>query len=408
MRSSRSSCSRARDPRAGSALLMVAFLVVGLAGIALSLATLTGSGYVENRESRENLRAFELAESGINEAWATLQEKGEDALVDEFAQPRSFGPDEVDVAVTLGKDDPTIASNRLLIKATATDGTTPVSTQAMVYRVPNGAYRYGIFGDTHVTLESNAYIDSYDSSTGPYDPDAFGGLADVGSNGDIELNANVEVNGGVAPGPGGVVDDSAPQTNVTGVMAPAEETFDIPRLEVPDLPTLPPLNIRGPARLGPGDLHFSRLTVQGGGRLRVQGPATLVLDDLTLASNSSLVLDASTGPITVHCTGDVDLNSNSTLNTIADRARDVIMNVAWDPTDRDHELVLASNADFQGVLIAPESDVVLNSNFVVYGGVMAGSVTMESNARVHFDEDLLYDPGVPIEYAIVSWRRATP
>ena len=69
---------------------------------------------------------------------------------------------------------------------------------------------WGAFGDESMLMDSNAMVDSYDSSLGTYasqatngtDPDHYAGESgNVGSNGNIDLLANTVVHGNATPGP---------------------------------------------------------------------------------------------------------------------------------------------------------------------------------------------------------------
>jgi hypothetical protein len=64
-----------------------------------------------------------------------------------------------------------------------------------------------------------------------------------------------------------------------------------------------------------------------------------------------------------------------------------------------------SNSKIWGVVYAPNARVVLDSNFELYGSLMARSLDIDSNATFHFDEALVdaTASGVPV-YETVCWR----
>lgn len=385
-------------------MIMVVLLVISLAGISLAMVSLTGSGYLEGRGARESMRAFQLSEAGLSQAWAVLEELEEDELVLACAAPLDFGPDSVDVQVTLGSVDPTLRFDRLMISASSSDSMRSSTNTMLIGKVPNGNFRFAIFGETEVVLESNALVDSYNSITGPYDSSEPGELADVGSNGDIELNANIDIYGNVIAGPTGIIDEAAPGINVDGDLSTADAPFTADPIPVPLIVSSGPQTVGGALTIGPGDIHYSSLLVQGGGALTIIGPARIVLDDLEVLANALVNIDATGGAVEIHCLGDVELRSNSDIVTTSNRALDILFNVAWDPfLASTYNFDLSSNSAFEGVIFAPESDVVLSSNFEIFGAIYADTMTLESNAQVHFDENLLFDDGVPVEYTRVSW-----
>lgn len=392
----------------GSAMVMVVLLLISLAGISLAMASMSGSGFLESRGARQSMRSFQLAEAGLSESWAILELYEEDALALACADPLSIGPDQVEVTVTLGATSPVLAYDRIMLSARSEDGTHTSVNVMTIGKQPNGQFRYALFGDEEIVIDSNALVDSYNSLLGPYDPDSPGDLADVGSNGDIELKSNVEVYGNVIAGPTGVIEEAASGSSVSREISNATELVALDPIAVPSIVSSGPLTVSSSMTVGPGDIHFDSLLVQGGGELNIVGPARLVLDDLEVLSNASINIDALAGKVEIHCLGDVLLKSNSEVVTSSNQARDILLNVAWDPDlAEDFEFDLSSNSQFEGLIYAPESEVILNSNFEVFGAIYAESLVLESNARVHFDERLLFDDGVPVEYFPVSWTTAS-
>ncbi|MEW6071146.1 MAG: hypothetical protein AB1726_00945 [Planctomycetota bacterium] len=399
--------TRSRNPRSGTGLVLVLVILtlLVLGGPATALVSMTGSGYLEQRQSRDEMRAFYVAEAGLNEALAMLRENGIDSLA-AYADPVPYGQGTFAVAVTDGVDDPVLRFDRISLDSVGTEGRESSRVLLIARRVPNGTNLHGIFGADGVSVESNAYLDSFHSMYGPYDPDA-GNVSEycsVGSNSDITIAANVEIHGDVTPGPGGILDDDAPQTLITGSTEPAEELVDMPAIDVPVIASTGSRTIGAPAVFAPGDYHLDSLTINGGGALLVRGPARLVLDSVTVNSNSSLVVDATGGPVEIYATGDFDLRSNSVFRSLSDRARDVALFITTDTSLPGTTVALNSNSDFVGTIYAPSASLTIESNFRIFGAVKADSVVVASNAQVHFDEDLLFDDFDGAEIERVSWR----
>jgi hypothetical protein len=227
----------------------------------------------------------------------------------------------------------------------------------------------------------------------------------VGSNQDIELSANAEIYGDATPGPSGVLVDGAPETYVYGATSAAQDAVVLSPVVVPTIKATAPLTVSGKKSFGPGAVHYKAVTVKAGGNLKLIGPATIVIDDLSLLSNSNLLIDATGGPVEIYGTGDFELNSNSTVTTLSDQAKDISLYLTGDTDAKPAPLIsFKSNSEFTGTIYAPEADIALSSNFEVFGAVMAESVKLESNASVHFDEDLMYLDGVEPDYEQLSWR----
>jgi len=279
-------------------------------------------------------------------------------------------------------------------------------------REPTGFFQYAAFGAEGVRLDSNAFIDSYDSTFGDYASQVgVDGYAlqngNVGSNADIVMRSNTEVHGDVTPGPGFVVDDSAPRTYISGSTEAAEEPFPMPPIEVPVIPSSGVLNTGSDLVLGPGEVHYDALLMQGGTTLTILGPATVVFDRFGMRSGAEMIFDAANGPIELHGTSDFVLESNTDMVTISDSAVDVTIflsgnNMTGGRRDR---IELSSNADFIGAIYAPNVFYSLQSNFVIFGSIICGALDLSSNGVIHFDEALLYaGDGDSTDYLPTLWR----
>ena len=181
----------------------------------------------------------------------------------------------------------------------------------------------------------------------------------------------------------------------------------MPPIEVPVIPSSGVLRSAGDLVLGPGEIHYDALLMEGGTRLTILGPATVVFDRFGMRSGAEIIFDAQNGPIELHGTGDFVLESNTDMVTLSDSAVDVTIflsgnNMAGGRRDR---VELSSNADFVGAIYAPNILYRLGSNFVVYGSIICGALDLSSNGEIHFDEALLYaGDGDSTDYLPTLWR----
>jgi hypothetical protein len=385
-------------------VIAVLFVFV-LAGMAASLATFGGTIHKEHKAAREEVKSFYCAEAALNEAYAHLVEVGEADLL-ALAYPRTVDTSTYAVTTTLGWVDPDLRLDRIRLRAAGSAGGAPEGVELMVYKVPTGFYRWAAFGDRWVQLNSNSLIDSYDSKDGPY-PEKVAWVNDfgnVGSNGDIMMDSNTQVYGDTVAGPTGITDDSASGTLIYGELSNAAVPEMMDPIAIPPIGSMGAYNVAGAQTLPSGDYHFT--SVEIGGSLLVQGPARIVVDDLTLRSNAKWVIDATNGPVEIYGTGDFDLRSNSVMTSVAQRSRDVsVFLTGQNLVAPEDTIALDSNSDFTGTIYAPNADLKLDSNFSVFGAIRAGAIELSSNSHLHFDEDLLYDPNIPPVYERVSWRR---
>ena len=109
-------------------------------------------------------------------------------------------------------------------------------------------------------------------------------------------------------------------------------------------------------------------------------------------------------PIEFYTSGTFKVASNSTIVTTNKSAPDATLFFTGGPGQT---VDLRSNSEFYGSIYAPDADVIVNSNFEVFGAVVADSITLDSNCKIHYDEALRNDPtlGDP-RYVAGGWSRA--
>jgi hypothetical protein len=400
-------CSHRRrwTGRSGSALIVAVLFMLVLGGMAASLVAMNGAFHKEHQRSREATLAFYLAEAGLNEAYASLVTVG-DVATKTIVYPKTLGQGTYSVEQLYGQDDDTVIRlDRVRLRSVGDGGEGPVGVELMTWKVPTGSFRWGIFGDQWVDIDSNSLVDSFNSNDGPYDPTAANDFCNVGSNGSINVDANSTIQGDAMVGPTGTLDDSDPGVTIAGETGMLSTPEPMPAIVVPSIASTGPLIVNGAMTLPSGDRHYSTLTVNGGGTLTVMGPARLVLDSAVIKSNSTWIIDATNGPVEIYATGTFDLRSNSSITTIAQQARDISVNItSSNLTPPASTIAFNSNSLFTGTIYAPNALVTLAANFQLYGAVKAEQVQIASNSQLHFDEDLLYDPNVPQVYERLAWR----
>jgi len=392
-------------PDSGSVLVLSMLMLLALGGLTATLAMLNLRLHKEHERAREDLRAFCVAEAGLNEAYAVLQEKSV-AGVRALAYPCAASSGSYEVELLDGRDSHEIDLDRIRLRSKGEAGRGPAGAQLMVDHVPTGSFRFALFGADGVKLNSNVMIDSYDPADGDY-PDKVDFVNDYGNVGSykkISIDSNVEIHGDALVAEDGVFDDDSPGVLVSGDLKAGKLDVTMPPIAIPLFPTKGALTVLTKTTLPAGNYHYSSLSVSKG-ILNIQGPATLVLDSFAMLSNTMLQIDATNGPVKLFATGNVKLASNSKIHTNTSSARDFEVSITSNNITGGKIVELNSNSDFMGTIYAPHAKLTLPSNFKVFGAVKAASIEMASNGQVHFDEGLLYDPTLPDIFQIVSWRR---
>lgn len=403
----------ARPGRRGGALVMVAIVATVFASISLSLVTLNTTALREQRVSREEVDALYVAEAGLADAYS-LVARGDPGERGTKGQQLSFGESSYWV------DDVDLGGGRRALVSTATVGRSGARVRLVLEEVTTTFWEWAAFGDERLTMDSNAHVDSYDSSAGSYSSQAVNGGGsdtyadddgDVGSNGPIALDQNSTVYGSAVPGAGEAVTLSGSAT-VTGSTAPATESVGFPPLVIPAFPSLGDLTVANNStqHVTAGDYRYEDFRLGSGARLVVDGPARLVFSNFEMRSGSELAVDATHGPVEIFVENDFVMNSNtliaSTDFTPADIAINLLSDNVIDPNlhvDLD-EVDFNSNAELYGTVYAPNAAIEINSNFELYGSLVARTVHLDSNSYIHFDRALLDAGGVETEFRTVLWQ----
>lgn len=383
--------------RRGATIVFVVLLTATVAMLSLSMIAVVRSSHQENRGSRENLSALYACEAGLAAAVQSLARGGDGNIGVE--RPVESGSQTYSVTAT------DIGDGRTSLQATGTDEDARMRVEMIVQRAATGFFRWAAFGDEWMHMDANSRTDSYDSSVGTYDDQMVNGSGsdayantdgDIGTNGDVSLDSNNEVWGDVSPGPSGTVTGAGVGTGIHGSTVPLPATIALPEIVLPALPQTAALTVAASTTLPSGQYGYTSLQVNVGKVLTITGPATILCDSFVMKSNSELLVDASAGPVEFFVVGDFILNSNTIVHSSDDAPADVAFNllsdnvldpgidVAFDPDAVDFE----SGSQMYGTIYAPSASVTIDSNFELFGSLVARRVDLNSNCRIHYDETL--------------------
>lgn len=308
-------------------------------------------------------------------------------------------------------------------------GAAPVSRQIAVKVGKRAAQAAGVLSKGEIKFNGNVVIDAYDSSRGV--PDASANRSDqvvvatTSATADLTLSGNAQIyglvaTGGTAPtvGPNGRI--YGPSTgagvkvdptrvrndfaeNIPDPVAPAGTAATLgaiaANLTLPRAGDTPQANGRYLYTDGTGGLQLS-----GGATLTITGPVDLVLtDDLQVGSAGKILLSTGGGSdpsLNLYAYGNVDIGGDGLANST-----DVPANANLYAMGTD-EVLLNCNADFTGVIYAPNSEVHLNGNGSINGAVVGSAVKFNGNPHLHYDIQLASTAGSPF-YAVKSWIELT-
>lgn len=375
---------------------MVTFSVSVLATLSLSMVMVNTAVTKEQQAEKHQIASLLAAESGVSDAVFSLNNGGT-GIIGSSANPVETSGVQYWVEVT------DLGNGLMALSSTGLDAGNGSRVEVTMQETTDSIWTWGAFGDEELGMDSNAHVDSYDSSIGDYDSQLNGNgngtyalqNGNVGSNGDVTLDGNSEVHGSAIPGPTSTTTIGGNNVILTGSMAPASEEQEFPALVIPSFPPLPAWTVNGSQTLASGDYYFQDLKIGANNDLTIYGPATIVVNDFELKSNAELWVDATNGPVEFFVIDDFILSSNTLVASLTYDPADIEINLESDniinPTLNVQlsEVALESNAMLYGTLFAPNAAVDINSNFELFGAVIARQVHLDSNARVHFDENLM-------------------
>ncbi len=398
--------------RRGTALVMMALVVTGLAGLSVAMLTVGLGSSREQRGELEEVHARYVCQAALSQAMYQMH-RGQSGAVGTPNAPVAFDRSQFWVTAT------DMGSGLTQLQATGIDDRSGASMELVVRSVPNTMWRYGAFGREFLHLDSNAKVDSYNSSLGTYASQATNGSGtslhanedgDVGSNGGVGLDQNGKVWGDAMAGPGHTTTVLG-NAIVSGSTTPSSAQLDLPAINVPTYTSYGALTVTGATTIPSGNRSYTNLRVNSSKTLNITGPANIVISNLDLRSNAQIVVDATAGPVTLYVLDNFIINSNAQIYSTDYRPQNVAINLLSDNVINPEVTVqldvvdFASNSKIYGTIYAPNAAVVINSNFELFGSLVARSVDLDSNCFFHFDEALISatSSGTPT-FETVCWR----
>ena len=394
--------------RRGSILVMITVLVSSVALLSLVLVMTVSAASREVRQSREGVSTIYVCEAALSDAVFDLVNGGTGSLPTVAYGKGSYQVD----AVPLG-------NGLTSLTATGSSGRYTSSIELVIRPTVASFFRWAAFGDERMTMDSNAHVDSYDSTVGTYASQETNGNGnstyasdngDVGSNADIALSSNASVHGDAQPGTASTVTITG-NAFVTGSTAPALSPVQLPPISVPAIPISGSQTITGNVTIPSGSHGFDYLGLDSNATLTIIGPATLLVRNFSLLSNAQIIVDATNGGLELYVLEDFVIDSNTLIAATGYDPADVEIKLLGDNViDPNTNVNLAnvqfnSNAKIYGTIYAPKMAIDIDSNFELFGSIVARSVHLDSNSEIHFDENLMLGAGGGGgAYEAICWR----
>jgi hypothetical protein len=377
----------------GFALLVVIFLVLLLAGLSLALVEEGVASKTAIRHHETSLQALEILEAGLVRATQeirSLVDSGDDGIGTVVG---TLGGGSYSVTAT--QDD--VNLDRYLLSGTAIHGLSARRIEVAIRRRTSARWVEGLFSKDSLSFRGDTASDSYDSRLGSYasqavNSDGSGPYAldggHIGSNGSIDLRG----------------------TSVTGDQMPRELPIDIEPISEAAFRAALTTNdndLLAQGSGGPGGNGHGNGGGNGNGNggssgydpstyeLSVTNHTTLVLasgtyflSSLTLGSQSTLRVQ---GPVTLYCTGNVDLTAGTVLND--GPPADFKLYVAPYPLPQGHlvtqpEVRLRGGSTISAAIFAPDATLDIGGGCQIFGAAVAETVRIHGDCSFHYDNAL--------------------
>jgi hypothetical protein len=386
----------------GSALLMTVIYST------LLLMVATASCYTTMQQARFSGRsiawqqALGLAEAGAESAMAELNRtdakwvgwsaSGGGYVLNSTVNDQKSSPIGT-FAVTVTN---AASANPIIVSKGIVPGSTgPTISRTIKVRAINNLTRspfgeFPIFSMSTIMNNSNSLMDSYDSTLGPYNVNGNKGAnAHIGAVSNITMNSNAKIYGNIQAG-GTIVSNS--NILITGQKLPQN---------APTPPPAFPLQNFNAAKLNhdndkiqivdkKGVISYPKPATNGSilvdtNTTLVFPPGTYVLKGITANSGTEIKVDPA-GQVKLYLDNPgaaaLLLNSNTTLNANTQNPYNFQLFI------KSGSFTMNSNVTLYAGIYAPDADIIFNSNGDFYGGLVAKSITWNSNINFHADTKL--------------------
>ena len=399
--------------RRGSAIVMTLVCIVAVSTLSVVMLDMAESAQSEQRQAGDRLRAQYAAEAAASRAVAMLQAGGTGSIGN--AQQSA----QLDASSYWVESNLSAAGDVRTLLASGVSDRATARVEVTLNAVPDSIWKFAAFGDEQLHMDSNARVDSYNSTLGTWAAQAVNGSGsnlyandsgNIGSNGDVTMDQNSKVWGGAQCGPEGATTVLG-NAIVTGSTTPAPSTVELPPLSIPNLPSSGDRTVNGTLDLAAGNYRFNTFNMRSGAIVNVTGPATIVTTNFLMRQNTQFRVDATNGPVKIYVYDDFVLSSNAQMyalnydpdklqvNLESDNVIDPDVTVELDVIDFD------SNTKIFGTIYAPNAHIEVDSNLELFGAMMARSIDLDSNARVHYDENLARARSEgDVVWTQVAWR----
>ena len=128
----------------------------------------------------------------------------------------------------------------------------------------------------------------------------------------------------------------------------------------------------------PITLPQNRVNIGNGSTIHLPA-GNYYISDLILKNGASMTLDATTGPVTLYITGQLEAKEGSSINMTGNPPDLRIYSNSSDP------IILKNDGDFKGVVYAPLAPIEVKNSGDFYGICWGSSLELKNSGNIYVD-----------------------
>lgn len=396
--------------------LMVSFVMLV---VAVPFIFKLNSQYRSAERSYKSLAALNLAEAGAERAiWeinhgdiSTWDGDDEQRTLTITSFQTSVGTAIGDIDIILtdpGGDNPIVEATGKVPEIN--DFTIVKKLRVVLEKTKPSVFDFGLFGNEGIHLNSNALIDSYDSRNGLYGGSNVKSQGDTGTNaihyGCISLDSNAEIHGDALSGPESNPEDAI--VTESGSHIYGEKLALSGLKEMPSIPAPEGLPNRGDYFLGSGGQdtisesgEYSSFMLDNNTKVTITADVILyITGEYSMKSNTEMEIAGGVSGV-IYLGGSFVQNSNAQFDNVS---KDPSKLTLFGTDSFNGQMEWHSDQGFWGAIYMPRADVICPSNTDFYGSMIANSIDIYSNGKIHYDESLGGHGSSSSSYVVKSWQ----
>lgn len=345
-------------------------MMLGLIGAAVIQTSSTDMSIADNCKC--DLKSFYIAEAGVEHAYGVLRDSA-DWRVGFTSEPFTNGC----YTVILVDSSANGSLDDTIVLVSAGQCLNAVST-VEVKVAPAKPFQWAAFARDSMMLCGDTYTDSYDSDSGSYAATVTSDDGDVGSNGQIEICGQADINGDASTALAGGLDING-YADVSGDTTTSAQPhiFDPVSQSAVDLAravSMAPAGLSGSFSYNSGTQNL-KLTP---GNVMTMVSGVYYFNDVTVNGTINLAPGAQ---VEIYIAGNVDIQAYGSIN-MGGRPIDMII-YGVGP-----EIKFAAGAQITAVIYAPDVDLHLTGGCDLYGAFVGNIAHDAGGSGFHYDRSL--------------------